>query len=115
MGPFPLYKGATRVAVYAGVPLIPLVAMAMGVAVLSLLLSLWWWGLVIPGWILMAQVTRADDRAFRILWLWGRTKLANRLRLLVGAGRGEFWGASSYALGDRSRRSWEVEDYRWGG
>lgn len=114
MKPFPLYKGATRAAVYWGVPLVPLVGMFLGVAVLALLLGLWWWGLLVPGWVFMSQVSRADDRAFRILGLWCRTRLRNRLRLLLRAGRGEFWGASSYALGSGSR-AWEAEDHRWGG
>ena len=114
MGPFPLYKGATRAAVYLGVPLIPLVVMFMGVAVLSMLLGLWWWGLLLPGWIFLAQVTRSDDRAFRILGLWLRTKVLNRWRLRLLGGQGEFWGASTYALAPR-RRAWNAEDHRWGG
>jgi type IV secretion system protein VirB3 len=115
MGPFPLYKGATRVAVYWGVPLIPLVGMVMGVSTLAMLISLWWWGMLIPGWVFMSQVTRADDRAFRILGLWLRTRVLNRLRFVVSAGRGEFWGGSSYALCDRRRRAWDAEEGRWGG
>jgi len=115
MRAFPLYKGATRAAVVLGVPLLPLVLTAVGVAVLALSAGPAWWGLLLPAWLLLAQVTRADDRAFRILGLWARTRLANRLRLLLRAGRGEFWGASSYALSDGRRRAWEAEDLRWGG
>jgi len=115
MRAFPLYKGATRAAVVLGVPLLPLVAMVVGVAVLALSAGPAWWGLLLPAWLLMAQVTRSDDRAFRILGLWARTRLANRLRLMARAGRDEFWGASSYALFDGRRRAWEAEDLRWGG
>ncbi len=113
--PFPLYKGATRQAVYLGVPLAPLIGMVMGVAILSLTLGLWWWGLLVPLWVLMAQLTRTDDRAFRILRLWLETKWLNRWRLRLGAGPGDFWGASSYGLGEGKRRVWDAEDGRWGG
>jgi type IV secretion system protein VirB3 len=112
--PFPLYKGATRAAVVWGVPLVPLVGMVIGVAVAALALGLWWWGLVVPLWALMARITRTDDRAFRILGLWLATKCLNGWRLALGAGREDFWGASSYALGDGNVRPWKAEG-RWGG
>ena len=115
MGPFPLYKGATRAAVVLGVPVLPLVALFTGVAVLTLFLGLWFWGLLLPGWLLMAQVTRTDDRAFRILGLWAQTKLANRLRLVARLGIRDLWGASAYATSERRFRSWEGRDSRWAG
>ncbi len=115
MRPYPLYKGATRAAVYWGVPLVPFVGMVIGVSMLAMLLSLWWWGLLIPGWVFMSQVTRADDRAFRIVGLWLRTKVLNRARLAVGGAGTEFWGASSYAIADGRRRAWDVKEGRWGG
>jgi len=110
---FPLFKGATRAATVWGVPLIPLVAMVVGVASAAVMVGIWWLGLLVPGWLLMAQITRADDRAFRILGLWAQTKLVNRLRgVLVG---GDFWGASTYSVSDGRKRSWDAEDLRWGG
>lgn len=115
MGTFPLYKGLTRVPTYWGVPVGALVGLVGTVALLGMLLSLWWWGLLFPGWFILAQLTRADDRAFRIVSLWARTRLLNRLRLLVRAGRGEFWGASSYAVSVHRQRAWEAEDVRWHG
>jgi len=114
MGPFPLYKGATRAAVVLGVPVLPLVALVTGVAVLTLFLGLWFWGLLLPGWLLMAQVTRGDDRAFRILFLWARTRIPGLLRLRLAGGKGT-WQASSYALSDGRRRCFDAEDLRWGG
>ena len=69
---FPLFKGATRVPTVAGVPLIPAVVLVITVASATVLLGFGWLALLVPGWLLMAQVTRTDDRAFRILWLWGR-------------------------------------------
>jgi type IV secretion system protein VirB3 len=115
MGPFPLYKGATRTAVYWGVPLVPLVGMGLAVAILAMVLSVWWWGLLVPGWVFMSQVTRADDRAFRILGLWLRTRGLNRARLAICGVGNAFWGASSYALSDGRRRAFEAEEGRWGG
>ena len=109
---FPLFKGATRVPTVAGVPLVPAVVLVISVASVTVICGMWWLAILVPGWLLMAQVTRADDRAFRILWLWMKTRLANRLRALL-AGNGDLWVASSYALAERRRRSWEGKDSRW--
>ena len=86
---FPLFKGATRVPTVWGVPMMPLMVMVMGVAVIAMTLSIWWWFLAPPLWFTMAQITKNDDKAFRILWLWIDTKLRNRNK--------SFWGASSYS------------------
>src|SRR6266536_3420008 len=104
---FPLFKGATRVPTVAGVPLIPAVVLVIAVASATVLLGVGWLALLVPGWLLMAQVTRSDDRAFRILWLWGQTKLANRVRSALNGDLGGLWGASSYAASDARFRSWE--------
>ncbi len=112
---FPLFKGATRVPTVAGVPLIPAVVLVITVASATVMLGFAWLALLVPGWLLMAQVTRTDDRAVRILWLWGRTRLANRLRQATAAGGGDLWGASSYAPSERRYRSFEGRDCRWAG
>src|SRR5689334_7781748 len=109
---FPLFKGATRVPTVAGVPLVPAVVMVITVASATVMLGIGWLALLVPGWLLMAQVTRADDRAFRILWLWAQTKLANRARLALVH---DLWGASTYAASDRRFRSWEGRSSRWAG
>jgi len=96
MNGFPLFKGATRVATYAGVPTMPLMVMLIGVASLTLLTSLWCVLLAPPLWLTMALITKSDDRAFRIWWLWIETKLMNRNKT--------FWGASSYAPVARRKR-----------
>ncbi len=93
--------------------MVPLLALFVGVAMLAMVLGLWWWGLLVPGWLLMRVLTRTDDRAFRVVGLWARTRLLNRVRMLPVRGS-RFWGASSYALTD-SKRSWKAEDLRWGG
>jgi type IV secretion system protein VirB3 len=109
---FPLFKGATRVPTVAGVPLVPAVVLVISVASVTVICGMWWLALLVPGWLLMAQITRTDDRAFRIAWLWMQTRLANRLRSLLLAG-GDCWGASSYALAEARRRCWEGKDSRW--
>lgn len=112
---FPLFKGATRVPTVAGVPLVPAVTLVITVASATVMLGFSWIALLAPAWVLMAQVTRTDDRAFRILSLWMRTKVANRLRLAARCGVRELWGASAYATSDRRSRSWEGRSSRWAG
>lgn len=94
--PFPLFKGATRVPTIWGVPMMPLLVMVIGVAVVALTVSIWWWGLVPPLWFLMAQITKNDDKAFRIWWLWFDTKVRNRNK--------GFWGASTYSPSDYRKK-----------
>ncbi|EJW5843916.1 VirB3 family type IV secretion system protein [Salmonella enterica subsp. enterica serovar Kentucky] len=93
---FPLFKGATRLPTVWGVPMIPLMVMVMCVAVIALTVSIWWWGLVPPLWFVMAQITKNDDKAFRIWWLWLDTKFRNRNK--------GFWGASSYSPSNYRKR-----------
>lgn len=95
--PFPLFKGATRVATFWGVPMTPLLVMFMAVAVCALTISIWFWVLALPAWFIMSQITKYDDKAFRIWGLWIETKLRNRNK--------KFWGASSYAPTNYQKRS----------
>jgi type IV secretion system protein VirB3 len=87
--PFPLFKGATRVPTKFGVPTTPLLCAVCVVAILAMWASLWWWLLLIPVIAIMRLITRHDDRAFGIWWLWFETKARNRHK--------RFWGGSSYA------------------
>ena len=112
---FPLFKGATRVPTVAGVPLIPAVVLVITVASATVLFGFGWLALLGPGWLLMAQVTRTDDRAFRILWLWTQTKVANRVRLAGRCSVHDLWGASAYATSERRSRSCEGRSSRWAG
>src|SRR3990172_8949319 len=102
--PFPLFKGCTRVPCVMGVPLTPIVAMVVVVAALAMVWSLWWWLAAPPAWFLMAQITRNDDKAFRIVWLWLDTKVRNRNKGL--------WAASSYAPADSRRRGRAIGRWR---
>lgn len=93
--PYPLFKGATRKATFLGVPTTPLLAVVILVGVLAITISLAVW-LIMPVIIfIMAQITRHDDKAFRIWWLWFETKGRNRNKV--------FWGASSYTPSDYRR------------
>ncbi|PPD29248.1 MAG: TrwM protein [Methylomonas sp.] len=92
----PLFKGCTRAPTVAGVPMMALLIMIMGVAVLAMTFSLFLWLTAIPLWFVMAQITKTDDKAFRIWALWFETKVRN--------GNKGFWRASSYGPADFSKR-----------
>ncbi|SAI46507.1 type IV secretion system protein VirB3 [Bordetella ansorpii] len=95
---FPLFKGATRVPTIAGgVPTRPFIALVMVGAGLGML-SLYAWALIPALYPLMAIVAREDDRAFRIIELWLRTRATNRHQ--------RFWNGSSYTLLAYPRRPW---------
>jgi type IV secretion system protein VirB3 len=94
---YPLYKGATRLPTVGGVPTMALLTMLICVASIAMLFSLWLWLFAPAFWFLMAQITKHDDKAFRVWWLWLDTKLRNRNKA--------FWGASTYSRVDyRNRR-----------
>jgi type IV secretion system protein VirB3 len=90
--PFPLFKGATRVPTFFGVPTMPLLASVSAVAIIAMWVSLWCWLLVIPVVVIMRLITRHDDRAFSIWWLWFDTKFRNKNK--------PFWGGSTYSPTD---------------
>lgn len=92
----PLFKGCTRVPTVAGVPMMPLMLMMIFVAILAMKFSLACWALAAPLWFIMAQITKHDDKAFRIWGLWIETKLRN--------GNKGFWQASSYGPADFRKR-----------
>lgn len=86
--PFPLFKGATRVPTFFGVPTMPLLAAVSAVGIIAMWISLWYWLLLIPV-VIMRLITRHDDRAFSIWWLWFETKFRNKNKT--------FWGGSTYS------------------
>lgn len=92
--PFTLFKGATRVPTlsFTGVPVMPFMVMAISVASIAMVVSLWAWLAVPPLWIMMAVLTKNDDRAFRIIGLFLDTKLRNK--------NTSFWKASTYGPTD---------------
>ena len=94
--PFPLFKGCTRIPTVLGVPMVPGIFMMIVVACLAMTISLWCWALAVPGWLCMAQITKKDDKAFRVIGLWLQTKFRNRNKA--------FWGASSYGRAKYRKR-----------
>jgi len=95
----PLFKGCTRAATVMGVPMVPLLIMGMFVAILAMKFSLWCWLLAPPLWFVMFQITKYDDRAFRIWGLWFETKMRNSNKA--------FWKASSYGPADYRKRGFK--------
>lgn len=85
---FPLFKGATRPATMFGVPTVPLLLMVVSVAACAMLITIKLFILLPVFWLAMHGITKNDPRAFRIWWLWMRTKLLNRNK--------RHWKASSY-------------------
>ena len=99
--PVPLYKGVTRVPTYFGVPTYPLLTAVGGVAIIAMWTSLWCWLLAIPIVTIMRLITKHDDRAFSIWWLWFETKARNKNKA--------FWAASSYTPA-KHRKNWDSRE-----
>lgn len=93
---FPLFKGATRTAMFMGVPLLPLIFSVFVIFVLAMLFSIFCWLLLIPILFVLRQIVKHDDKAFSTLGLWIDTKLRNTNK--------KFWNASSYAPATYKRR-----------
>lgn len=83
----PLFKGCTRPAMWLGVPVVPLVAVAGSVAALAIWSSVLLLGLLPPLVLAMRLIVQADEQQFRLLYL----KFACRWR---NANR-RFWGGVS--------------------
>lgn len=86
---FPLFKGATRTALFMGVPLFPLIIAVFVVFIPAMLLSLFWWLALAPIYFTMRLIVKHDDKAFGIWSLYMDTSLRNKNK--------GFWKASSYA------------------
>ena len=86
----PLFLAVTRPALWAGIPIEAAVLLLISSAsVLIWSNSPVYAALVVAfGYSISRLIVRHDVNAFRLLFLWGRTKLGNRNRA--------FWGGSSY-------------------
>ena len=86
----PLFLAVTRPALWAGIPIEAAVLLLItSASVLIQSNSPVYAGLVATfGYSISRLIVRHDVNAFRLLFLWGRTKLGNRNRA--------FWGGSSY-------------------
>lgn len=87
----PLFLAVTRPALWAGIPIEAAVLLLIcSASVLIGTNSPVYAALVaIFGYSISRLVVRHDVNAFRLLFLWGRTKAGNRNRA--------FWGGSSYS------------------
>ncbi|WP_353208651.1 VirB3 family type IV secretion system protein [Sphingorhabdus sp.] len=85
-----LFLAVTRPALWAGIPIEAAVLLLIGSAsVLIWSNSPVYAALVVAfGYSISRLIVRHDVNAFRLLFLWGRTKAGNRNRA--------FWGGSSY-------------------
>lgn len=95
----PLFKGCTRPAMLFGVPLVPLIS----VAIVVILLSVWTQKILlaltlIPIVMTMRLITKSDDQQFRLLGLKLVFRLVNRNK------NGQFWKASAYSPIDFKKR-----------
>ncbi len=92
-----IYKGCTRPAMKAGVPLVPLIVVFMGCFLIAI------WGafifssifvliaimLFVVSMVTMRGVAKKDDQRFRQVYLWLLLRLGNTNR--------HFWKATSYS------------------
>ncbi|WP_225776482.1 type IV secretion system protein VirB3 [Pseudomonas sp. Marseille-Q5115] len=90
-GRFPLFKGATRLPTWLGVPRTVLGVTLMFCATLFMTIHLWALGLFGLLWFIEWCISKHDDRMFRILYLGFRTKVLNR----INSPFTKRWGGSS--------------------
>src|ERR1700712_1216243 len=95
-GEFPLFKGATRLPTYAGIPRTPFLLIFMVCGALFMLIHFWTFLLFILLWFFCFCITKHDDRMFRIIGLAFRTKVANR----IDSPFTKRWGGSSHSTVD---------------
>lgn len=95
-GVFPLFKGATRLPTFAGVPRTAILLTFIFCAALFMLIHAWALALFGLLWFVEWCVTKHDDRMFRILALTMQTKVFNR----INSPFTKLWGGSSYATVD---------------
>src|SRR3546814_3060470 len=86
----PLFLAVTRPALWAGVPIEAgaLIIMAGAITLVGSGNPLYGGAAAVALYAMARLIVRHDVNAFRLIFLWGRTKAANRNRV--------FWGGSSY-------------------
>ncbi|SAL78515.1 Type IV secretion system protein virB3 [Caballeronia terrestris] len=92
-GEFPLFKGATRLPTYAGIPRTPFLLIFMVCGALFMLIHFWTFLLFVLLWFVCFCITKHDDRMFRIIGLAFRTKVVNR----IDSPFTKRWGGSSHS------------------
>lgn len=86
-----LFLAVTRPALWAGIPIEAAVLLLISSACVLIQSNSPVYAALIAafGYSISRLIVRHDVNAFRLLFLWGRTKLGNRNR--------NFWGGSSYS------------------
>lgn len=92
-GKFPLFKGATRLPTWAGVPRTVILATFIFCATLFMTIHLWAIGLFVFLWFIEFCISKHDDRMFRVLWLTFTTKVLN----MINSPFTKRWNGSSYS------------------
>lgn len=83
----PLFKGCTRPAMFLGVPLAPLLAVAAPILLLAIWLTLFFLLLLPLAIGVMRAMVQSDEQQFRLLWLKLRCRWRNA--------NARFWGGVS--------------------
>jgi len=99
-GVFPLFKGATRLSTFAGVPRFVILGTFMFCAALFMTIHAWALALFGLLWFIEWCISKHDDRMFRVLALTVRTKVFNRINSPFTS----LWGGSSYSTIDYKGR-----------
>lgn len=86
----PLFLAVTRPAMWAGIPIEAgaLIIMAAAITLIGSGNPLYGLAVAAVLYAIARLVVRHDVNAFRLMFMWGRTKAANRNRV--------YWGGSSY-------------------
>lgn len=87
----PIFKGCTRPAMLAGVPIVPFVVVFSVVALLSVWINLLFFVLLLPAYVIMRLLVKNDDQMFRLMGLKMLFRVVNANR------NGDFWKSSSYS------------------
>src|SRR6201992_2706705 len=95
-GEFPLFKGATRVPTYMGVPRVSFLLIFMVSGALFMVIHFWTFLLFGFLWFVAFCITKHDDRMFRVIGLAFTTKVVNR----IDSPFTKKWGGSSYSTLD---------------
>ncbi|EIF32256.1 type IV secretory pathway, VirB3 component [Burkholderia sp. Ch1-1] len=90
---FPLFKGATRVPTWAFVPRDVFILTFMFSGALFMIIHFYAIAIFALLWLIEWAITKHDDRAFRIIWVWLKTKVRNRFDSRFTG----LWGGSSYS------------------
>ena len=91
-GKKPLFKGITRVPRAIGIPRTIALLLFMFCSALFMIIHIWALLIFAILWIICKTLTQYDDRMFRIIGLWFKSKFINSYE-----SKCKQWGGSSYS------------------